>query len=272
MHINAKRADCYHELQTIFQLLDYYDELSFELRKDGVIQRVRGNDAIAPANDLIIKAAQALQKATGTSLGADISVLKNIPAGGGLGGGSSNAATTLIALNHLWGTQYSQQQLAEIGLTLGADVPIFIGGHSAWSEGVGEILTPITLPEHYFLVVSINQHISTRQIFSHKALTMTPRIGKMSDFSELIDTHNDCLMAAIELESGILEALKHLELSGNHLHQARMTGTGSCVFAEFKHEKDALAASKKVPKKWMSFVAKAINTSPSFVQPDGRTS
>lgn len=263
MHINSKREDGYHNLQSIFQLLDYCDELNFEVRTDGIITRVSGNEYVPETDDLIIKAAKALQKTTGTHLGADISVMKNIPKGGGLGGGSSNAATTLIALNQLWNTQYSKQQLAKIGLKLGADVSIFIAGHSAWAEGVGEVLTPMNLPKHYFLVLSINKHISTKEIFSHKALTMTPRIGKISNFSLLNNPHNDCLGVAIELEGEILEALNHLKSVNNYLHQPRMSGTGSCVFVEFKQEKDALEALKKVPNKWMSFVAKAINTSPS---------
>nr|WP_306821342.1 4-(cytidine 5'-diphospho)-2-C-methyl-D-erythritol kinase [bacterium endosymbiont of Bathymodiolus sp. 5 South] len=263
LHINSKREDGYHNLQSIFQLLDYYDELTISVRQDGVITRTSGNEDIPEQQDLIIKAAQALQKATGTTNGADISVVKNIPTGGGLGGGSSNAATTLIALNTLWGTKLSKQQLAEIGLALGADVPIFITGHSAWAEGVGEILTPMNLPKHYFLVVSINKQLSTKEIFSHKALTMTPTIGKICPFSELINPHNDCLEAATELEGEILEALTHLKLSKNHLYQPRMTGTGSCVFVAFKHEKDALVALNNLPSKWSGFVALALNTSPN---------
>ena len=264
LHINSKRKDGYHNLQSIFQLLDYCDELSFNIRQDGVIARTSGNEDVPKDQDLIIKAAKALQTATGTNLGADISVIKNIPAGGGLGGGSSNAATTLIALNQLWSTKYSKKQLSTIGLSLGADVPIFIAGHSAWAEGIGEVLTPIQRPKHYFLIVSIDKHISTKEIFSHKALTMTPRIGKMSDFSELINPHNDCLEAAIDLEGEILEVLTHLESSENHLYQPRMTGTGSCVFVEFKHEKDALVALDNLPKQWSGFVAQALNTSPAL--------
>jgi len=167
LHINSKREDGYHNLQTIFQLLDYYDKLSFSPREDGIIQRVSGNDNVPEAQDLIIRAAKALQQETGTDLGVDISVVKNIPTGGGLGGGSSNAATTLIALNELWDTQYSEKQLTKIGLALGADVPVFIAGRSAWAQGVGEILTPMTLPKHYFLVVSINKHIFQLDKFSH---------------------------------------------------------------------------------------------------------
>lgn len=264
LHINSKRDDGYHNLQTIFQLLDYYDELSFDLRQDGIIKRISGNETIAENQDLIIKAANALQNITNTKLGANISVIKNIPAGSGLGGGSSNAATTLIALNYLWNTQLSQQQLIEIGLSLGADVPIFIFARSAWAENIGEKLTAIKLPEHYFLLVFIHTHISTKKIFSHKALTMTPRIGKIRNFSALNNPHNDCLNAAIELEGEVLAGLNHLKLSENYLYQPRMTGTGSCVFVEFKHEKEALVALAKLPKKWSGFVAKAINTSPIY--------
>lgn len=262
MHINSKRTDGYHNLQSIFQLLDYYDELTFSIRQDGVIARINGNETVPESDDLIIKAAKALQKVTGTRLGVDISIIKNIPAGGGLGGGSSNAATTLIALNQLWDTQYTTQQLSEIGLKLGADVPIFIAGYSAWAEGVGEILTPINLPKHHFLVVSIGKHISTKEIFLHKALTMTPIIGKIHPFSELINPHNDCLEAAIQLESEVLEALVHLKSAENYLYVPRMTGTGCCVFVEFEDEKDAVVALNNLPNKWSGFVAQALNTSP----------
>ena len=262
MHINSKREDGYHNLQTIFQLLDYCDELSFDIREDGVIHRISGNETVPEAEDLIIRAAKALQKATSTTLGVNISIIKKIPTGGGLGGGSSNAATTLVALNQLWKTQCSKQQLAEIGLALGADVPIFIAGHSAWAEGVGEILTPMDLPKHHFLVVSINKHISTKEIFSHKALTMTPILGKIQPFSELINPHNDCLEAAVELEGEILNTLTHLKSVENSLYEPRMTGTGCCVFVEFKYEKNAVVALNNLPKQWSGFVAQAFNTSP----------
>ncbi|KAA0445275.1 MAG: 4-(cytidine 5'-diphospho)-2-C-methyl-D-erythritol kinase [Candidatus Thioglobus sp.] len=262
LHINCKRKDGYHNLQTIFQLLDYCDELNFSVRDDGVINRSGGNEAVPEADDLIIKAAKALQKSAGVNLGADISVHKKIPAGGGLGGGSSNAATTLKALNQLWGVQYSTQQLSAIGLKLGADVPIFIAGQSAWAEGVGEILTPISLPKRYFLVVCINKSISTKEIFLHKALTTTPILGKIHAFSELANPHNDCLEAAIELEGEILAALTHLKSAKNYLYEPRMTGTGCCVFAEFEAEKDALIALNNVPKQWSGFVAPALDSSP----------
>ncbi|WPE18150.1 4-(cytidine 5'-diphospho)-2-C-methyl-D-erythritol kinase [Candidatus Thioglobus autotrophicus] len=262
LHINSKRKDGYHNLQTIFQLLDYYDELQFSVTDQGTINRISGNENVTPESDLIIRAAKLLQKNTHTQLGCDISIVKRIPAGGGLGGGSSDAATTLVALNHLWNTNLNQQQLMALGLELGADVPIFINAQSAWAEGMGEILSPVNTPNHYFLVVFINQHTSTSEIFSHKALTMSPMIGKISDFSELVNTHNDCLQAAIEQTDEIRLALEQLNHCTNLIGKARMSGTGSCVFAEFSTQNDALAAFKKMPKEWMSFTAQAINTSP----------
>ena len=262
LHINSKREDGYHNLQTIFQLLNFYDELQFSITSNPAINRASGNEHIAPENDLIIQAAKLLQQESGVTLGANISIIKRIPAGGGLGGGSSDAATTLVALNQLWNVGFNQKKLMQLGLQLGADVPIFINARSAWAEGVGEILSPINTPDHYFLVVFINQHTSTKEIFSHKALTMSPMIGKISDFSELTNTHNDCLQAAIEQTDEIRLALEQLDLCSNLIGKARMSGTGSCVFAEFAHEKDAMVALEKIPKKWMSFSAKAISTSP----------
>ena len=174
LHINSKRDDGYHNLQTIFQLLDFYDEINFSVRDDGKINRTLGNYDIPLANDLMIKSAKKLQKLSGASFGVDIRIIKKIPSGGGLGGGSSNAATTLIALNHLWGLELTKQKLIAIGKDIGADVPVFIEGRSSWAEGIGEILYPLNLPKYFYLVVSINKHVSTQEIFSHKALTMTP--------------------------------------------------------------------------------------------------
>jgi len=264
LHINSRRSDGYHNLQTIFQLIDYCDELTFDITKDGLINRIDGNKNVKEDQDLIIKAAKMLQQETDVGLGVNISITKNIPSGSGLGGGSSNAATTLIALNELWNTKLSESKLMQIGLALGADVPIFIKGRSAWAGGVGDVLTAMNLPQHFFLVVSINKHISTKEIFSHKALTMTPQIGKISNFSELIEPHNDCLQAAIELESEILEVINHLKSSYGALYGPRMTGTGSCVFLEFENKRDAMVAYNNLPKKWSGFQAKAINTSPVY--------
>ena len=262
LHITSKRDDGYHNLQTIFQLLDFYDEINFSLRDDGKINRTSGNEDIPLADDLMIKSANKLQKFSRTNFGVDIAIIKKIPTGGGLGGGSSNAATTLIALNHLWGLDLTKKQLVAIGRDIGADVPVFIEGRSSWAEGIGEILYPVNLLKYFYLVVSINKHISTQEIFSHKALTMTPVQRKMSDFSLVSNPHNDCLNAAIDLESEITEALRHLDSTQNHIDIARMTGSGSCVFVAFENENDALIAKKELPSKWFGFVAQSINKSP----------
>ena len=264
LHINSKRDDGYHNLQTIFQLLDFYDEINFSVREDGEINRTLGNEDIPLANDLMIKSAKKLQKLSGVNLGVDIRIIKKIPSGGGLGGGSSNAATTLMALNQLWGLELTKQQLIVIGKGIGADVPVFIEGQSSWAEGIGEILYPLNLPKYFYLVVSINKHVSTQEIFSHKALTMTPVQRKMSDFSLVSNPHNDCLDAAIDLESEIKDALRHLNSTQNHIDVARMTGSGSCVFVAFENENDALIAKKELPSKWFGFVAQSINKSPLY--------
>ena len=264
LHITSKRDDGYHNLQTIFQLLDFYDEIDFSLRDDGKINRISGNEDILISNDLMIKSAKKLKQYRQTNCGVDIKILKKIPAGGGLGGGSSNAATTLIALNKLWNLKLTNAELISIGKDIGADVPVFIEGRSSWAEGIGEILTPLNLPEYFYLVVSINKQISTREIFSHKALTMSPLQRKITDFSLVSNPHNDCLDAAIDLDSEIKDALMHLNSTRKHVDEARMTGSGSCVFVAFENECDALIAKEELPSKWVGFVAKAIDKSPLY--------
>ena len=263
LHITSKRADGYHNLQTIFQLLDYGDEITFSLRNDGEIKRIYGNETIPPDKDLILRSAHTLKKYSKTVSGVDIGVIKKIPSGGGLGGGSSNAATVLIALNDLWNLKLPKSELLDISQTLGADVPVFVNGHSAWAEGKGDILTPINLPRFFYLVVSINKHISTQEIFTHKALTMSPVQRKISDFSLVSNPHNDCLDAAIELEGEIQQALNHLDSTENHLGVARMTGSGCCVFIAFENKEDAVIAKEKLPSQWSGFVAQAIDRSPT---------
>jgi len=264
LHIISKRNDGYHNLQTIFQLLDYCDEIEFNKRNDGQINRISGNEGISTDADLIIQSALKMQKLAPSNSGVDIGITKKIPLGGGLGGGSSNAATTLIALNKLWNLGLQKKELISIGKKIGADVPVFIDGRSSWAEGIGEIISPINLPEYFYLVVSIKKHISTQEIFRHKALTMSPLQRKITDFSLVSNPHNDCLDAAIELESEIKDALMHLNLTENHIDQARMTGSGSCVFVAFENENDALIAKDELPSKWLGFVAKAINQSPLY--------
>ena len=263
LHITSKRADGYHNLQTIFQLLDYGDEITFSLRNDGEINRIYGNETIPPDKDLILHSANTLKKYSKTESGVDIGVIKKIPTGGGLGGGSSNAATVLIALNDLWNLKLTKSNLLDIGQILGADVSVFVNGFSAWAEGKGDILTPINLPRFFYLVVSINKHISTQEIFTHKALTMSPVQRKISDFSLVSNPHNDCLDAAIELEGEIQQALNHLDSTENHLGVARMTGSGCCVFIAFENKEDAVIAKEKLPSQWSGFVAQAIDRSPT---------
>ena len=263
LHITSKRADGYHNLQTIFQLLNFSDEVTFSLRNDGEIKRIYGNETISPDKDLILRSAHTLKKYSKTKAGIDIGVIKKIPSGSGLGGGSSNAATVLIALNDLWNLKLPKSELLDIGQTLGADVPVFVNGHSAWAEGKGDILTPINLPRFFYLVVSINKHISTQEIFTHKALTMSPVQRKISDFSLVSNPHNDCLDAAIELEGEIQQALNHLDSTENHLGIARMTGSGCCVFIAFENKEDAVLANEKLPSQWSGFVAQAIDRSPT---------
>ena len=262
LHVTSKRPDGYHNLQTIFQLLDYCDEISLDYREDGIINRLSGNESIPQDQDLAIRSATILKKMTGSKGGVDIGIAKKIPMGGGLGGGSSNAATVLIALNKLWSLNLSKEKLMHIGQNLGADVPVFVNCHSSWGEGIGEILTPITLPKYFYLIVSIDKHISTKEIFTHKALTMSPVQRKIADFSMVSNPHNDCLDAAIHLEADIEEAIAHLDSTENHIGIARMTGSGCCVFVAFEKEKDALIANNKLPSQWFGFVAKAIDKSP----------
>ncbi len=264
LHINSKRDDGYHNLQTIFQLLDFYDEIDYSLRNDGKINRTSGNEDILISDDLMIKSAKKLKQYRRTNFGVDIKIIKKIPTGGGLGGGSSNAATTLIALNKLWNLKLTNSELISIGKDIGADVPVFIEGRSSLAEGIGEILTPLNLPEYYYLVVSINKQISTREIFSHKALTMSPLQRKITDFSLVSNPHNDCLYAAIDLEGEIKDALVYLNSTRKHVDEARMTGSGSCVFVAFENESDALIAKEELPSKWVGFVAKAIDKSPLY--------
>ena len=264
LHVTSKRPDGYHNIQTIFQLVDYCDEININYRSDGLISRISGNENISKDQDLTIRSATLLKKITGSKGGADIAIVKKIPIGGGLGGGSSNAATVLIALNKLWNLNLPKEELVDIGQNLGADVPVFINGHSSWGEGTGEILTPLSLPKYFYLIVTIGKHISTKEIFTHKALTMSPVQRKIADFSMVSNPHNDCLDAAIHLEADIEEAIAHLDSTDNHIGIARMTGSGCCVFVAFEKEKDASIAINKLPSKWTGFIAKAIDKSPLY--------
>lgn len=259
LHITGVREDGYHNLQTIFQLLDYSDEVTLLRRDDGVIRRTEGLAEVKPSDDLIVKAAQALKRYTGTTYGADVGVIKRLPVGGGIGGGSSDAATTLLGLNALWECHLTTDELLDIAVTLGADVPVFVAGHSAWAEGIGDQLTPMELPAIWFLVLHPGVFVSTAKLFSSEVLTRNKSILKMRDFT---DTDIENVFEVI-----VREQHPEVDLSLNWLSQfsaARMTGTGSCIFAGFNSFEEAEKVLKKVPVKWKGFVAKAVNVSPVF--------
>ena len=257
LHITGRRDDGYHELQTVFQFLDHADRLYFGQRKDGVIRRIGGPAGVAAADDLCVRAAGLLQAHAGITQGIDIYNEKVLPAGGGLGGGSSDAATTLWALNRLWDLGLDTGELAGLGLQLGADVPVFLHGRSSWAEGVGEILTPVSLPESWYLVLDPNVSVSTAAVFSDTELTRdTPRMTIRAFLSG--DGQNDCEVVVRRRYPEVSMALDWL----NAYSPARMTGTGSCVFAAFDAETDARDIAARVPSGWNSFVARGLNRSP----------
>jgi 4-diphosphocytidyl-2-C-methyl-D-erythritol kinase len=225
LHVVGRRPDGYHLLQTVFQFLELADALTIEARRDGQIRRVGENEGVAPEADLVVCAAQLLQRESGSNLGADIGVTKRIPLGSGLGGGSSDAASTLIALNELWDLNWPRQRLAELALQLGADVPVFVAGHAAFAEGVGEKLTPVELPETPILLLWPRVHAATASVFQHLKLTaFTPPLT-IRDF-RAPGLRNDLEEAACALYPQIGKALTWLRKFG----PARMTGSGSCVF------------------------------------------
>ena len=256
LHITGRRDDGYHNLQTIFQFLDYSDTLDFSLRTDGKITLSPALTDVAFDDNLIIKAAKTLQQASQCSLGVDIRLTKRIPMGAGLGGGSSNAATTLLALNVLWQLNWKNQQLAQLGLPLGADVPIFIFGHSAWAEGIGEHLTPLSLTENAYLILTPACKISTREIFSHPSLTRDSTPIKVAA-SEAQDGRNDCESVVKALYPAVDNALSWLRQYG----KGKLTGTGSCVFLACSSLEQAQILLNE--SSFNGFVAKGQNTSPT---------
>ncbi len=244
LHITGRRADGYHLLQSVFMLIDWCDTLHFELRPDGVISREDLTTPL-PDDDLIVRAARALQQASACSLGAHIGVVKSIPAQAGMGGGSSDAASTLLALNRLWNLNLSVQALTRLGLALGADVPFFLGGQHAWVEGIGERITPIQLPGARFVVAKPAAGLDTRLIFSHPALKRDSKTAIISGFAadangSVFDFgHNDLQPVAQHLCPDVTQALEWLQSQGL---RGRMTGSGSAVFAQLLHDIDTTSA------------------------------
>ncbi|MDB5823063.1 MAG: ispE [Herminiimonas sp.] len=271
LHVTGRRADGYHTLQTAFQLIDRSDLLDFTVRDDGVINRVNEVPGVPADLDLVVRAARLLQDAarerkpqsTAPAVGADIRVHKKLPMGGGLGGGSSDAATTLIVLNHLWNAGLERRELMGLGLQLGADVPFFVYGQNAFAEGVGEALHPAPLREGWFVVVEPGVSIPTAAIFNAAELTRDTKLVKMSDFSGAIASDalfgkNDLQPVACALYPPVAEALKWLGQYG----QARMTGSGSCVFCRMPTEAAADDAVSNVPRDWKAWKASALAQHP----------
>ncbi|EQC1555793.1 4-(cytidine 5'-diphospho)-2-C-methyl-D-erythritol kinase [Citrobacter amalonaticus] len=263
LYITGRRADGYHTLQTLFQFLDYGDTLSLEPRRDGEINLLTPVDGVAHEDNLIVRAARLLMKTAAergrlpAGSGADIRIEKRLPMGGGLGGGSSNAATVLVALNHLWQCGLSLDELAELGLTLGADVPVFVRGHAAFAEGVGEILTPVEPAEKWYLVAHPGVSIPTPMIFNDPDL---PRNTPKRSIETLLkcEFSNDCEVIARKRFREVDAALSWLL----EYAPSRLTGTGACVFAEFDTESRARQVLEQAPEWLNAFVAKGVNLSP----------
>lgn len=241
LHITGRRPDGYHNLQTLFQFIDLCDQLTFTLRNDGELSLDFPDASLNATDNLIMRAAQTLQRETGCTQGADIVVEKHIPMGGGLGGGSSNAATTLVVLNHLWQTDLSTQRLADIGVTLGADVPIFIHGHAAIAEGVGEIFQDVTIDEPWYVLMIPPCHVPTARLFQEKQLTRDSRVITLCAFLNG-DGHNDFEPVTRSLFPDVEAAIQAL----NHVGKARMTGTGACIFAPYATRQLAEDAAGKL--------------------------
>ena len=256
LHIIGRRADGYHELETVFQFLDHGDELSFAVRDDGVIRLHTEIEAVPHDSNLIVRAARKLQEQSGSPLGADIWLTKVLPMGGGIGGGSSDAATTLQALAHLWQLDWDEDRLAALGLSLGADVPVFVRGHAAFAQGVGEQLTPVDPEEPWYVVLVPQVSVSTVEIFSHPQLTRDSLPLKMRPVPEG-NSRNDCQPVVEQSYPEVRNALNSL----GKFTEARLTGTGSCVFGAFpsKAEADKVLALLSVTQ--TGFVAKGSNVS-----------
>lgn len=257
LHVVGRRDDGYHLLQSVFRFVDYGDTLHFAIRDDGVIRRVNTLPGVAPEQDLCVRAARLLQETGECTLGVDITLEKRLPMGGGLGGGSSDAATTLLALNRLWNLHLDRPTLQKLGLKLGADVPVFVFGQSAFAEGVGEILQPIDLPPAWYVVLQPPVAVPTVEIFCDKELTRDTIPLKMAAFSTG-HGHNDLQPVVCRKYPEVAASIAWLKQYGD----ARMTGSGACVFAGFDTEQEAREVFARRPASMNGFIAKGLNEHP----------
>lgn len=260
LHITGRRSDGYHSLQTLFQFLDVGDTLHVSSRDDGIIRLMPELPGVAAEDNLIVRAARVLQAESGCRLGADIRLDKRLPMGGGLGGGSSDAATTLLALDRLWGLALGEERLASLGLSLGADVPVFVRGHAAWAEGIGDRLTPVELDTPWFVVLHPGITVATARVFGAPQLTRnTPPISMARALQEGAPAwRNDCQATVFECYPEVARA--HEWLSG--FAPTMLTGTGACLFARLSDERHADSILQRVEAGWHAFKAKGCNASP----------
>jgi 4-diphosphocytidyl-2-C-methyl-D-erythritol kinase len=260
LHVVGRRSDGYHLLQTLFHFISLYDTLHFSLREDGEVRRTNSIEGVTEQQDLCVRAARLLQSEAGCRLGVDITLEKRIPMGGGLGGGSSDAATTLIALNRLWTLGLSRERLMQLGLSLGADVPVFVFGENAFAEGVGEKLQAYPLPEAWYVVLFPPVHVPTAQVFSHPELTrdtvsITMRALESQQKQQL---RNDLQSVVCTLYPEVASYLAWL----NNFGEAKMTGSGACVFAEFASQSQAEVVLQKLPQEMRGVVAQGLTKHP----------
>ncbi len=263
LHVVGRRKDGYHLLQTALRFIDYGDELSFSVRADGAIRRTTAMEGVPAEQDLSVRAAQALQRETGCREGADIGIVKRLPMGGGLGGGSSDAATTLIALNRLWRTGLTRDRLQQLALTLGADVPVFVFGKNAFAEGIGERLQALQLPPAWYLILVPELAVSTAEIFSAAELTRNTNAITIAAFS-VGQGHNDLEPVVCRRHPQVARHLEWLRRYGD----ARMTGSGACVFCAFDSEEHACRVLSELPADMRGFVARGLDRHPLWSEDD----
>lgn len=265
LHVVGRRADGYHLLQSVFTLIDRCDRIRVRVRGDGVIARVNDVPGVAAEEDLAVRAARRLKEVTGTPLGADLEVEKHIPMGGGLGGGSSDAATVLLALDRLWATNLGADALRGLGAGLGADVPFFLLGQAAWAEGIGELLSPVEVPPRWYLVLVPPVAVSTPLVFAAPELTRNTEALKMEDFSAQPGSsqwHNDLAPVVLGRFPAVREHFDWLAQRA----EARMTGSGGCVFAAFASREEAQRLRDQLPEGMQGFIARGLGRHPLRAQ------
>ena len=264
LHIVGRRADGYHLLETVFRFIDYGDAIHMRLREDGGIVRMQAVEGVPEEQDLCVRAARLLKQASGTALGVEIGLLKRLPMGGGLGGGSSDAASVLLGLNKLWRLDWPRERLQALGLQLGADVPVFIFGQSAFAQGVGEQLQAIELQPAWYLVLVPPAHVSTPKIFAHQQLTRDSKTITITDFSKaekVVGLMRNDMQAVVCMEYP--EVAEYLGWLAQYA-PSRMTGSGACVFAAFADEEKARSIFKLLPRHMYGFVAQGMDKHPLY--------